>query len=56
MNLSDIEPIAQSLLEQLRSSCVRIEIAGSIRRRKADPRDIEIVVIPYNMGGFVRRA
>ncbi len=46
MKLSAIQPLADSLLEQLRSACVRLEIAGSIRRQKPDPKDIEIVCIP----------
>ena len=38
--------IAESLLEAWRPACERIEIAGSIRRGKPDPHDIEIVAIP----------
>lgn len=40
-----IRSLAQELLEQLASGCERIEIAGSIRRGKADPKDIELVAI-----------
>ena len=46
MKLEEIQPLAESLLEQLRSACVRIEIAGSIRRRKPEPNDIELIAIP----------
>lgn len=46
MQLDQIEPLANSLVEQLRSACVRIIVAGSIRRRKPDPGDIELVAIP----------
>lgn len=46
MKLAEIEPIAQSLVEQLRSACIRIAIAGSVRRRKPEPNDIEIVAVP----------
>ena len=38
--------IASSLVELLRPGCERIEIAGSLRRGKANPKDIEIVAIP----------
>jgi len=44
--------IAQDVLEQLRPHCYRCEIAGSIRRKKEDVKDIEIVAIPkpYDIG------
>lgn len=42
----DIRTLATELVEQLRPGCDRIEIAGSIRRGKADPKDIEIVAVP----------
>ena len=46
--------IALNVLEQLRPHCYRVEIAGSIRRKKADVGDIEIVAIPkpYSTGLF----
>jgi DNA polymerase (family 10) len=46
--------IAQATLEQLRPHCVRAEIAGSIRRKKSEVGDIEIVAIPkpYENGLF----
>lgn len=46
MKLELIQPIAEDLLAQLSSACVRIEIAGSLRRRKPEPKDIELVAIP----------
>ncbi len=46
MQLTDIQPIADSLVDQLRSACLRIEIAGSVRRGKPDPKDLELVAIP----------
>lgn len=46
MQLAQVQPIAQSLVEQLSSACVRIAIAGSVRRQKPEPQDIEIVAIP----------
>lgn len=46
--------IALEVLEELRPHCERIEIAGSIRRKKADIGDVEIVAIPlpYSTGLF----
>lgn len=46
--------IALEIVEQLKPHCERIAIAGSIRRRKADCGDIEIVIIPkpYSTGLF----
>jgi len=37
---------AEALVGHLQSACVRIEIAGSIRREKPEVKDIEIVAIP----------
>lgn len=39
--------IAHSLVATLSPGCERIEIAGSLRRGKANPKDIEIVAIPH---------
>jgi DNA polymerase/3'-5' exonuclease PolX len=46
--------IAQEVKRQLQGHCHRIEIAGSIRRKKAEVKDIEIVAIPkpYDIGLF----
>lgn len=46
--------IALRVLKDLRPFCSRIEIAGSLRRKKSDVGDIEIVAIPlpYNTGLF----
>ena len=38
--------LAEALRDELRAACGRIEIAGSVRRRKADVGDIEILAIP----------
>ena len=46
--------IALDVVEQLKPFCDRIEIAGSIRRKKKEVGDIEIVAIPrpYSIGLF----
>lgn len=45
MNISKAENIANKYLELLKPFSKRIEIAGSIRRRKPEVKDIEIVMI-----------
>ena len=54
MQLDQATAIAERVRAQLVPHCDRIEIAGSIRRRKADVGDIEIVAIPkpYDVGLF----
>jgi len=46
MKLNQAYKIASSILEELAPFCQRAEIAGSIRRRRHEVKDIEIVVIP----------
>lgn len=54
MKLQAAKAIADHLVEQLAPHCIRIEIAGSIRREKPEVKDIEIVAIPkpYEIGLF----
>jgi DNA polymerase/3'-5' exonuclease PolX len=40
--------VANELVELLRPDCERIEIAGSIRRRRPDVGDIELLVLPID--------
>lgn len=46
--------IAIRVLEELRPFCKRIEIAGSLRRKKKDIGDIELIIcpLPYSIGLF----
>lgn len=44
--LLDAQRIAEQVVAWLQPACERIEVAGSIRRRKAQVGDIEIVAIP----------
>jgi len=46
MILSEATDIANGLVADLRPYCERIEIAGSLRRKKHEVHDIELVVIP----------
>jgi DNA polymerase/3'-5' exonuclease PolX len=54
MRLAEAQMIAENVKAQLAPHCERIEIAGSIRREKAEVGDIEIVAIPkpYDVGLF----
>lgn len=54
MNYSTAYSIALQTVELLKPHCHRIEIAGSIRRKKPEVKDIEIVAIPkpYDVGLF----
>jgi DNA polymerase/3'-5' exonuclease PolX len=45
-DLETMERLAQAFVETVRDSCERIQVAGSIRRKKPCPSDIEIVVEP----------
>ena len=38
--------VAEAIVEELRPGCERVEIAGSLRRKKSEVKDIEIVCIP----------
>jgi hypothetical protein len=46
MTLEYARGMAEALVDLLSPACVRIEIAGSVRRQKAKPNDIEIVAVP----------
>lgn len=46
ISLSEAEARAAEIVKELSPYCERIEIAGSIRRRKPEVGDIEIVAIP----------
>src|SRR6201986_1940863 len=52
MKYEEALKIAEGVREQLRPHCYRCEIAGSIRRKKEEVKDIEIVAIPkpYDIG------
>ena len=48
MKLQEIQPIAETIYNQLKPHCEEgfIHIAGGIRRKKPEPHDIEIVLYP----------
>ena len=46
MTLEYARDLAEALVALLEPACERIEIAGSIRRRKPNPNDVEVVAVP----------
>lgn len=46
MELEKAKTIANTVVKALEPYCERIEVAGSIRRRKAEVKDIDLVLIP----------
>lgn len=51
MELQQASELAEKLKELLGGSCTRIEVAGSIRRRRPDVGDIELLCIPDTSTG-----
>lgn len=49
MELERAQKIADEVVKRLSPYCRRIEIAGSIRRRKATVNDIDLVLIPSDL-------
>lgn len=49
--LAEAALVATAIVETLRPACERIEIAGSIRRRKPEVSDIELVCVPRLVDG-----
>jgi len=46
MNLSSAQSIAERIAAELQPYCSRLEIAGSIRRRRPEVGDIDLVCLP----------
>ncbi len=49
MELKKAEVIAKNIMETLKPFCEKIEIVGSIRRKKQEVKDIDIVLIPKDI-------
>lgn len=49
MELNKAKTIADEVIKRLSPYCSKIEVAGSVRRQKAFPADIDIVLIPYDI-------
>ena len=52
MQLNLAQQLAAEVVERLAPFCTRIEVAGSIRRRKPECRDIDIVLITRDPWGL----
>jgi len=55
MKLQQAETIAKNFLSEIKEFCERIEIAGSIRRKKPEVNDIDIVLIPRQREHLIQR-
>ncbi len=55
MPLAQAKEIAAGIVAQLAPYCERIEVAGSIRRGKAEVHDIDIVAIPDATMAFYKK-
>lgn len=53
MELERALTVANRAIEKLKPYCDKIEIAGSIRRRRPFVHDIDLVCIPSNQGQFI---
>ena len=49
MELEQAKKLAEQIVNQIRPRYERVEVAGSIRRKKSDVRDIDLVLIPKPM-------
>ncbi|MBA7624744.1 DNA polymerase/3'-5' exonuclease PolX [subsurface metagenome] len=49
MELERAQKTAEAVVKRLKPYCWRIEIAGSVRRKKATVNDIDLVLIPCDM-------
>lgn len=55
MKLEIAKQLAELLVSKMRDYCERVEIAGSIKRGKAEVKDIELVVIPKWSNGIPKQ-
>ena len=53
MELKRGQALAQEVIDILRPHCEKIEVAGSIRRKKPFVHDVDIVLIPANQGALL---
>lgn len=54
MELQRAQEIADSVVERFRPLCLKIEVAGSIRRRRPFVNDVDLVLIPEDRYAFDR--
>ena len=46
MKLKDAQKLSERIMEQIQPFCDRFAVAGSIRRKKSQVRDVDFVLIP----------
>ena len=46
LDRSEVEPLAFKIVSTIEQHCIRVEVAGSIRRRKPTVNDIDVVIQP----------
>lgn len=49
MELERAQKVANEVVKHLSAYCQRIEVAGSIRRKAPNPKDIDLVLIPNDL-------
>jgi len=46
--MNKVVQLSRRIMKWLRPRCKRIQVAGSIRRKEKNPRDIDLILIPKN--------
>ncbi len=49
MELQKAEEIAKEFINKIQDECIKVEVLGSIRRRKPQVKDIDLLIIPKNI-------
>ncbi|MBA7687416.1 hypothetical protein ES703_95879 [subsurface metagenome] len=49
MELERAKKIAEEVVKRLAPYCKKIEVAGSVRRKRPWPKDIDLVLIPHDL-------
>lgn len=52
MELERAQRTAEAIIKRLSPYCSRIQVAGSIRRKAPNPKDIDLVLIPNDLWNF----
>ncbi|MFA4952853.1 MAG: hypothetical protein WC584_01370 [Candidatus Pacearchaeota archaeon] len=47
--------LSKKIAKELKPSCKKIEVVGSVRRKKENPKDIDIVLIPKKMDKIIEQ-
>lgn len=55
VKLKEMKALAQYVQGRISPYCSRTKIAGSIRRKKAEPKDIDIICVPTDRGGVLKQ-